>query len=293
VFGESGERRPRRELAAVAGLGVILAVTAAWWALALWPLSGDAPAWVARARDVCFGTQGDGLPDAAGWIALIVQPALMLGTLLSVWGRSLADGLVRITGTPLGKAAVITTGSVLLMGAAASAFRVQSGLAGSQAATELAARPVWTEVERPAPALTLTDQRGARFSLESLQGQRVLVTFAFGHCEVICPLIVHNALMARRSSDRDFALVVVTLDPWRDTPARLPHIAGGWGLGPEDHLLSGSVDEVNRVLDEWEVPRSRNLNTGDIAHPPLAYLIDPTGTIAYRTNASASLPEPW
>src|SRR3990172_6306176 len=56
----------RREQTALGALGFILAVTAAWWALALWPLPDAAPAWLVRTRAVCFGALRDTLPSAAG-----------------------------------------------------------------------------------------------------------------------------------------------------------------------------------------------------------------------------------
>jgi cytochrome oxidase Cu insertion factor (SCO1/SenC/PrrC family) len=35
------------------------------------------------------------------------------------------------------------------------------------------------------------------------------------------------------------------------------------------------------ALDAWNIPRSRDLQTGDIVHPALVYVIDPEGRIAY------------
>jgi cytochrome oxidase Cu insertion factor (SCO1/SenC/PrrC family) len=48
-------------------------------------------------------------------------------------------------------------------------------------------------------------------------------------------------------------------------------------------MLGGSVEEVEAVLDAWNVARTRNPTTGDVAHPPLTYLVDPDGTIAFAT----------
>jgi hypothetical protein len=62
----------------------ILAVTVFWWAFALWPV-GDAPDWLVRTRLVCFGVDGGGLPDRAGWVGLVGQPLGMLGALLVGW----------------------------------------------------------------------------------------------------------------------------------------------------------------------------------------------------------------
>ena len=115
-----------------------------------------------------------------------------------------------------------------------------------------------------------------------------MVTLAFGHCQTVCPLVVREASAAQRAlSDLDVVLIVITLDPWRDTPARLSHIATSWDLGPDSYVLSGSVVAVNQTLDAWRVARSRDLRTGDITHPPLVLLIDRAGMIAHATRGDA------
>ena len=68
-----------------------------------------------------------------------------------------------------------------------------------------------------------------------------------------------------------------------DTPGRLPELARRWALGPADHMLGGDVEEVEAVLDAWNVARQRDPMTGDVAHPPLVYLLDDDGTIAFAT----------
>ncbi len=80
-------------------------MTAVWWALALWPLSEAAPDWLLRTREVCFGAARDGLPDRAGWTALVLQPTLMIGTLFAVWGGAVTDALRRVFRSRVGRAA--------------------------------------------------------------------------------------------------------------------------------------------------------------------------------------------
>jgi cytochrome oxidase Cu insertion factor (SCO1/SenC/PrrC family) len=129
------------------------------------------------------------------------------------------------------------------------------------------------------------------------------VTFAFAHCRSVCPLVVREAVGAQRllreraasgalARERVPRVVVVTLDPWRDTTARLPHLAREWGLGEDGFALSGGVDEVNALLDRWGVARERDARTGDVAHPPLVYVLDAEGRIAFAsTGGRAALAE--
>jgi protein SCO1/2 len=281
---------PRGALA-LGALGVILAVTAAWWGLALWPLTATAPEWMARTREACFGAAPGGLPDAGGWILLVGEPVGLVAVLAVVWGEALREGLRAAAARPAGRVALAgcALGVVAGLGAAARLVAEVRGepfsvRAGADLASEVAAG----RVDDPVPALRLVDQRGDSVVLEQFRGRPVVVTFGFGHCETVCPLTVRAARDAvRRLGDRGAVLVVVTLDPWRDTPARLPYLADGWGLGERMHLVGGDVPSVERTLSAWRVPRVRNTATGDLSHPAIVYVVSPAGRLVYALGPDA------
>ena len=279
---ESGRAR-----AAVAALVAILVITAGWWALALWPAGDTTPAWVLRTREACFGRTVSGLPDAGGWILLIGQPMGMVGLLAIVWGAELRAGWALATGRVVGQLATGALMALIVAGLSSAVVRVRTaGLEPfSTGAGELAAQ--LTRVNDVAPALALTDQSGREVTLESFRGRPVLVGFAFAHCETVCPLIVSDMLGAQRALEGDPAVLIVTLDPWRDTPSRLPAMAERWGLPAGAHVLSGPTGTVERMLNAWRVPRVRNERTGDIVHPSIVYVIGRDGRIAYAVSGSA------
>ena len=133
--------------------------------------------------------------------------------------------------------------------------------------------------------IVLTDQFGGRTPLAGLNRERVLVTFAFGHCGTVCPTLVHDLLAARgRRRHLTLPLVIVTLDPWRDTPERLPALAAQWGLAASDRILSGTVGEVEQSLDALGIARRRNEITGDIDHVGTVLLLDERGHIVWRVD---------
>ena len=267
---------------ALAALLLVLVITAAWWALALWPAGASEPEWLLRTRAACFGSTAGGLPDAGGWVLLIGEPLGMLGVLVVVWGRTLRGDVERVRAV---RRWWFVTGGI----AAASLIMVAS--LGVHAAL------VWTRV-RPAaargpgvqtrldflpPATALVDQHGARASLADLGGRPALLTVAFGHCATVCPTVVNDLSHARRTSGRaDVQLVVLTLDPWRDTPDRLPSLGAHWELGAGDRVLSGSVANVQQVLDSLGIGRRRNEMTGDIEHASTVMLINSRGRVAWR-----------
>ncbi len=267
-----------------------LAITLLWWGLAFAPLP-DPPVWLARARAVCFGTLPNGLPDTYGWVGLILSPASMLGVLLAVWGRELGGQVRRLAGGRAGRLALAAIVIVPLAGALGVGQRVARGLEVSRAfdaPTERAALPAgYPLTAEPAAPIGLVDQTGATVSLADLAGRPALLTFAFAHCRTVCPVVVRAVRQAAQElPDVEPSVVVVTLDPWRDTPSSLPTLAKSWQLDelPEAHLLSGEVPAVLAVLEAWEMPIERNPLDGDISHPALVYVLAADGTVAYTFN---------
>jgi protein SCO1/2 len=102
-------------------------------------------------------------------------------------------------------------------------------------------------MDRPVPAdllqLTLTDQTGASVNLASLRGKVVMVVPFLTLCSDICPMTTGNLVVVERALRADHAassvnLVELTVDPGRDTPARLAAYAkltdANWRLVTEE-----------------------------------------------------------
>lgn len=279
-------RVPRPPLAVVA-LAAILAITAVWWALALWPLDAAAPDWVVRTREVCFGASRTGLPNAGGWLLLIGEPIGMFAVLYVVWGADLRAGLARLHRRAVGKLASAAVVVLAVVGLLAAAKRVADAAGRGEAESFALAPPLPPRGSSPAAPLALTDQHGAVTDLADFRGRWVMVTFAFGHCEDICPVIVQHARRARADEGAlHVPLLVVTLDPWRDTPDRLPAIADAWELTDADRILGGSVDDVTAALDAWRIARVRDAVTGDVVHGSTVVLVDPAGLEAWRLEGA-------
>ena len=82
------------------------------------------------------------------------------------------------------------------------------------------------ETPRAIPAFSLTDHRGEAFTVDSLKGQWTLMFFGFTYCPDICPTTM--AFLNRFIGEleglpeyEDTRVVMVSVDPARDTPARL------------------------------------------------------------------------
>jgi cytochrome oxidase Cu insertion factor (SCO1/SenC/PrrC family) len=282
--GLSARFASRRAAWALGTLALILLITAGWWAFALWPLPKEAPAWLARARATCFGVQSSGLPHMGGWLLLVGEPLGMVGILLAVWGDAVIEGFRGLARSPGGRGALALAAALVAGGGYLAGVRI-SELGGEPFPTDGAGLPEASvaRVERMPPPLRLVDQAGDTVTLERFKGRPLLLAFAYGHCQTVCPVLVRHMLGAqRRAAASRPALLLVTLDPWRDTPERLPHIAEGWGLSEDARLLGGSVESVEAVLEAWQVARGRDPHTGEIAHSATVYAIGRDGRIAYQ-----------
>lgn len=274
----------RRPGPATAALAAILAITACWWGLALWPVGHAGPGWLERTRAACFGALPGGLPDAGGWILLVGEPLGMLGLLVAVWRRTVTAELRWIASHRAWRAAGATSIALALSAAVALGVRVGRAWAGERF-TVSGDGAVLQRLDAEAPRASLVDQHGRAFALGDLRGRNVLVTFAFGRCESMCPAIVAGIRSAREQANRaDVPLVVITLDPWRDTPDRLAMIAHHWNLAPGDRVLSGDVPRVEALLDSLGIGRQRDGTTGDIVHGSTTMLMNDRGRLAWRMD---------
>lgn len=286
------DRLTREEQGLLGGVIAWFAITAAWWLLALWPVE-NAPVWLERTRYVCFGVNEHGLPDGGGWIGLIAGPLGMLSILIIGWWRPFTSIIHKSKRSFAVAATLATLAAGVILIATGATWRVAGARVDAAELSPAATLPAenYPRLDQPAPALALVAQTGDTITLARFAGRPVLVTFAFAHCTTICPVIVKQTLDAQamlRGTAAYPAVLIVTLDPWRDTPSRLPALAESWQLPQaEAFVLSGAVEQVEAVLNGWNIPRTRNESTGDVSHPSLVYVVDENGRIAFASTGGS------
>ena len=155
---------------------------------------------------------------------------------------------------------------------------LHSGHAPAAAPGRLRAQVTWAPGAQRAPALALRDQQGRMVSLRSLRGRPVAVTFLDSRCRRECPVegrVLRQALDAVRGTGA--ALLVVSVDPWADTPssakafAARAHWRGDW------HWLLGPRMALAPVWRAFHIAVERT--PGDILHDVALYVIDPQGDL--------------
>jgi protein SCO1/2 len=154
--------------------------------------------------------------------------------------------------------ALETIGVLLLAGGAATAQEPPMDHSHHAAAAAKPSPFVRSEHEYSVPEVTLRDQAGRPFPMSELQGGGPLaVNFIFTTCTTICPVMTATFAQMRRElgpeADR-IRLVSITIDPEHDTPAVLAEYADRFGAKPGWSFLTGSPQDVERVLrafDAW------------------------------------------
>jgi protein SCO1 len=121
-----------------------------------------------------------------------------------------------------------------------------------------------------APDFDLTDQFGRPTRLAEFRGSSVLVTFLYTHCPDTCPLYLANILAARQAisdaGDEVPIVIVVTVDPDRDTVERLRAYADLW---PVDWLfVTGTSRQLSDVWRRYglSVEKRPLPHTSDVHH---------------------------
>jgi protein SCO1/2 len=118
------------------------------------------------------------------------------------------------------------------------------------------------------PAFALTDQVGHPFGTRELAGKVWVADFIFTACQQACPLMSERMQeLGRRTKNLgpDFHLVSISVDPDRDTPARLAEYAARYAANPVRwSFLTGPIDAVqNTVTEGFKIGMGREAITPD------------------------------
>ncbi len=165
--------------------------------------------------------------------------------------------------------------AVLLVASFAVAAAFFATLAGSDDEPAADTRP--RGAIRPpgiAPAeFELRDQDGRLATLREYRGQVVVVTFLYTTCEDTCPLTAQQIRGALDELGHDVPVLVVAVDPPRDTAPRARRFLAEQRVTGRIRFLVGPADGLRRQWRAYGIQRQ----TEDLEHTAHVVLLDKRG----------------
>lgn len=172
----------------------------------------------------------------------------------------------------------------------------------------LAAGVTWAYISRPAPAFngrvleplreapgfTLIDHRGEPFTLADHRGKAILLFFGYTTCPDVCPATLATFGQVKDQLGADGSrveLVFITVDPDRDTSARLAEYLSYFH--PSTIGLTGSPEALAQVREAYGIYAERvndpNAPGGYwMNHTATVFLVDPEGRLRLSYSFGSS-----
>jgi protein SCO1 len=141
------------------------------------------------------------------------------------------------------------------------------------------------EPPRAAPSFQLDGSDGSDISLNEYRGKVVAVAFGFSHCPRVCPVtLARLSEVAQKLGDaaKDLQVVFITVDPERDSPARLREFLDYFN--PAFRGATGKPEQLSAVEKEYGViaerVASQDAKLGyEVHHSSSIFLIDRAGKL--------------
>jgi protein SCO1/2 len=141
-----------------------------------------------------------------------------------------------------------------------------------------------------------TNQDGRNFKLAERRGKPQLVAMFYTSCKYICPLIIDSGKGVDNSltpaERKNLSILLVSIDPARDTPEALMYIVNKRKLDTTRWTLSRTDEKGVRTLAALLGVRYRVLADGEFNHTSALILLDAEGRVVARTETLGSKPDP-
>ena len=143
------------------------------------------------------------------------------------------------------------------------------------------------------PQPRLIDQDGRNFTLASLRGTPLVVTFIAAHCKDVCPLVnVQTASAVARAQAEHLSIrfVTISLDPDHDSPRDMRILAHVFNADAKRWILAtGTPRDVHAIMHRFHVIAEKGADGYADVHTTFVYFVDVDGHIRSTMLASTNM----
>lgn len=149
---------------------------------------------------------------------------------------------------------------------------------------------------RPLPPMAFTDQNGQPFGIEQLRGHWSILFFGFTFCPDVCPttlalLAQVEKKLADLPAEQRPRIVLVSVDPRRDTPERLAQYVKSFS--PTFTGITGEQSAVQEFALKMGVPvaiTEQPDGSYTVDHSAAIFVIDPNGALRALSSTPHEVP---
>lgn len=159
------------------------------------------------------------------------------------------------------------------------------------------AAPAENAAPEPAPdagasiyllATPLTDQAGAEVRLDAFRGHPVLISMFYASCPAACPMLIRDIQSIEAAvppeARADLRVLLISLDPDRDTPPALAALAERHQVDPARWKVTRTPQDRVREIAAVLGIQYRFLPDGELNHSSIITLLDSGGVPLHRTE---------
>jgi protein SCO1 len=133
-------------------------------------------------------------------------------------------------------------------------------------------------------------QKNENLKLDHFKNKIVIAAMVFTHCESACPRIVADMQRIEGSLSKkelqQVTFLLISMDPERDTPARLTEFAAEHKLNSSWTLICSTPDATMEIANVLGV-KVKKLEGGGFDHSNIIHVFDQGGVIVHQQNGFA------
>jgi protein SCO1/2 len=149
---------------------------------------------------------------------------------------------------------------------------------------------------RPLPEFAFTDHEEQPFGPERLRGRWSILFFGFTSCPDVCPMTLailkeSEKLLADLPPQQQPQIILVSVDPQRDTPAQLARYVKSFS--PTFTGITGAQEAIQQFARQMGVPVAITPLPGGsytVDHSAAIFIVDPNGALRALSSTPHTAP---